>query len=124
MKSSVRQNLAVAALGLGAGLLNGLLGAGGGIVIVAGLSRIFRGRGIDPRSVFASAIAVMLPLSALSVIQYFARGHLEEARVGLLLLPAVAGGAAGAFLLRVLTPGVLARIFAFVVLLSGILLIV
>ena len=66
----------------------------------------------------------MLPLSALSVIQYFARGHLEEARVELLLLPAVAGGAAGAFLLRVLTPGVLARIFAFVVLLSGILLIV
>ena len=27
MKSSVRQNLAVAAIGLGAGLLNGLLGA-------------------------------------------------------------------------------------------------
>ena len=45
MKSSVRQNLTVAALGLGAGLLNGLLGAGGGIVIVAGLTRIFRGGG-------------------------------------------------------------------------------
>lgn len=124
MKPSVRQNLSVAAIGLCAGLLNGLLGAGGGIVIVAGLSRIFRGKGIDPRSVFASAIAVMLPLSALSAMQYFARGHLEQAQVGLLLLPAAAGGATGAFLLRVLTPGVLARIFAFVVLLSGIFLLI
>lgn len=124
MKPSVRQNLSVAAIGLSAGLLNGLLGAGGGIVIVAGLSRIFRGREIDPRSVYASAIAVMLPLSALSALRYFAHGHLGEAQVGLLLLPAAAGGAVGALLLRVLSPGVLARIFAFVVLLSGIFLLV
>lgn len=124
MKPSFRQNLCVIAIGTGAGLLNGLLGAGGGILIVAGLRRLFRGRNIDPRSVFASAIAVMLPLSALSAIQYFMHGRLPEADVGLLILPAIAGGAAGALLLRKLTPGALSRIFAGVVLLSGMLLVI
>lgn len=124
MKASFRQNLSVIAIGAGAGFLNGLLGAGGGILIVAGLRRLFRGRNIDLHSVFASAIAVMLPLSALSAIQYFIHGRLNETEVGLLILPAIAGGATGALLLKKLTPCALSRIFAGVVLLSGVLLVI
>lgn len=124
MRSSFRQNLCVIAIGAGAGFLNGLLGAGGGILIVAGLRRLFRWRGIDPRSVFASAIAVMLPLSVLSAIQYFMHGRLNEADIGLLALPAIAGGVTGGLLLQRLTPVALSRIFAGVVLVSGFLLVI
>ena len=107
-------------LGLGAGFINGLLGAGGGILIVFGLSRLLRGKVRDPRSVYASAIAVILPLSILSAIQYFRHGSVDLNMAVALILPAIAGGAVGAWLLRRLSPALLSRVFAAVVLLSGI----
>ena len=119
-----RNYLPVALLGLLAGFLNGLLGAGGGIVLVFGLRRLFSKKVRDGRSFYASAIAVMLPLSALSAWQYRKAGHLPPLSFGSLLLPAVLGGACGALLLRALKPRALSRIFAAVVLCSGILLVI
>ena len=107
-------------LGFGAGFINGLLGAAGGILIVLGLKVLTRGRIRDPRSVYASAIAVMLPLSLLSVLQYVQRGSLPLSEALPLLLPAVAGGLVGALLLRRLSARLLSRIFAAVVLISGV----
>ena len=111
-------------LGLLSGLLNGLLGAGGGIILVAGLRTIYKEKLPDPHSVYVSAIAVMLPLSALSAWRYAGAGHMPSAPLYTLLLPALAGGAAGALLLRRLTPRVLARLFAAVVLVSGVVLVI
>ena len=111
-------------LGLLGGLLNGLLGAGGGIILVAGLRAIYKGKLPDPRSVYVSAIAVMLPLSALSAWRYATAGHLPSAPLHALLLPALAGGATGALLLRRLAPRTLARLFAAVVLVSGVVLVI
>ena len=116
--------LPIVGIGVAAGFLNGLLGAGGGIVIVFGLGALLGKQLEDPRTVYATAIAVMLPLSAFSAWQYFQNGHLTEGNLGLLVLPALAGGAVGAWLLRRLTPNLLARIFAAVVLISGIVLVV
>jgi uncharacterized membrane protein YfcA len=124
MKLFFSRILPILFLGLGAGFLNGLLGAGGGILIVFGLGLLLRDKLDDPRSVFASAIAVMLPLSAISAFRYFQNGYTEEARLGFLLIPAIAGGALGAWLLRRLTPRALSHIFAAVVLVSGIVLVV
>ena len=119
-----RDYLPVAALGLAAGFLNGLLGAGGGIVLVFGLRRLFSKKVRDGRSFYASAIAVMLPLSLLSAWQYRKAGHLPSLSLGTLLFPAILGGACGALLLRRLKPHALSRIFAAVVLCSGILLVI
>ncbi len=110
-------------LGLLGGLLNGLLGAGGGIVIVAGLRAIYKGKLSDARSVYVSAIAVMLPLSLVSVWRYAHAGLVPQAPFHALILPAIAGGATGALLLRHLTPHALSRLFAAVVLVSGIVLV-
>lgn len=120
MKHPILWFFLILALGLGAGFINGLLGAGGGILIVFGLSRLLRGKIRDPRSVYASAIAVILPLSILSAIQYFRQGSLEIHTLELLILPALLGGALGGLLLRRLSPAALSRIFAVVVLISGI----
>ena len=62
MKTLFRQILPVLCLGLGAGFLNGVLGAGGGILVVAGLNALLGKKIEDKRAIFASAIAVMLPL--------------------------------------------------------------
>ena len=120
MKHPILWFFLVLALGLGAGFINGLLGAGGGILIVFGLGKLLRGKIRDPRSVYASAIAVILPLSILSAIQYFRQGSLEIHKLELLILPAILGGALGGLLLRRLSPAVLSRIFAVVVLISGV----
>lgn len=124
MKVFLTKILPIVGIGLAAGFLNGLLGAGGGIVIVFGLGALLGKQLADPRSIYATAIAVMLPLSALSAWQYFKNGHLTEGNLGLLILPALAGGALGAWLLRRLSPRAIARIFAAVVLISGILLVI
>jgi uncharacterized membrane protein YfcA len=122
MKSSILGAIALLLLGFGAGFLNGLLGAGGGILLVYGLRRVLRGR-TDPRAIYASAIAVMLPLSALSAMQYVQNGHLDTDLAALLALPALLGGAVGALLLRRLSTRTLARLFSAVVLVSGVILV-
>ena len=107
-------------LGLAAGFLNGLLGAGGGILIVAGLSRLTRGRTVEPRTVFATAIAVMLPLSALSAWRYFRHGSLRQETLFVVLLPAVLGGLLGAWLLLRLSPRFLRLLFGALIAVSGV----
>ena len=79
---------------------------------------------VDRRSIFATSIAVILPLSALSALQYLRQGSLDTALLTWLVLPAIVGGAVGGFLLRRLSLKVLSRLFAAVVLISGIMLVV
>ena len=111
-------------LGLLAGFLNGLLGAAGGIALVVGLRALFRKKPVNGHSFYATALAVMLPLSALSAWRYARGGHLPAVSPWGLILPAVLGGVLGALLLRRIKPHVLKRIFAAVVLVSGIVLVV
>ena len=122
MKVHFLQILPLFAIGVGAGFLNGLLGAGGGILIVFGLRKLLKGQLKDPRAIYPTAIAVMLPLSLLSVWQYARAGSLEPTRLGWLIPPAIAGGVIGALLLRRLSPKALSRLFAAVVLISGLVL--
>ena len=77
--------------------------------------------GADRRDLFASALAVMLPVSAVSALRYRLAGVDPLPRSLLpLLLPAAAGGLLGAFLLERTSPRRLRRLFAAVILVSGI----
>ncbi len=124
MKHAIFMILPLVLIGSCAGFINGLLGAGGGILIVFGLNKLLGKKLEDKRSVFATAIAVILPLSAISAVQYFRQGSLDGIMLSWLILPAIAGGALGGFLLRRLSPRLLSRLFAAVVLISGIVLVI
>ncbi len=78
-------------LGALVGFLNGLLGGGGGAILVPGL--LYLGK-LSPEKALASSLAIMFPLSILSVGLYFLQGnlHFKEA------LPYVLGGAVGGIL--------------------------
>lgn len=110
-------------LGLIAGFLNALLGAGGGIPLVFGMRRFFGEKIADGHRFYATALAVMLPLSLFSVWQYKKGGALPAPSLWALLLPAALGGALGAFLLKRIPIRLMNKIFATVVLFSGILLV-
>ena len=68
MKFFNRYSVLLVLGGILSGFVNGLLGAGGGIIIVFILSKLLKES--DSRDVFANAICVMLPLSALSCLIY------------------------------------------------------
>ena len=120
-------------VGLSAGFMNGLLGASGGILLVSALPHLptpacltigmnpFGQVGADRRDLFASALAVMLPVSAVSAFRYWQAGfHPAPSFLLPLLAPAAAGGIVGAYLLERTSPLFLRRLFAVVILVSGI----
>ena len=111
---------ALLACGLAAGMINGLLGTGGGIILVLGLSRICRGTLPDRRDVCANALVVTLALTLLSTLLYIRSGNAPPADLSRFVLPGAAGGLAGGLLLGKITPGALGKLFAVLLVISGI----
>ena len=76
--------------GVAAGLLNGLLGAGGGMIAVPLLEAL----GVEGKQAHATSLAVIVPLSLVSAGVYWARGWVSPGEA-LVFLP---GGLLGALL--------------------------
>ena len=109
------------ALGIISGFVNGLLGAGGGIIVTYFLARSLNDENKKDGGVFANAVATMLPISVFSFVVYLVRGYFSFDRGFLyLLLPGVLGGVLGAFLLSKVNSRVLKIAFSLLVAVSGI----
>lgn len=106
MKYKIK-NLKGSLPGFIAGILNGLLGAGGGMVVVPMLEK----SGIEPNKSHATSIAVIVPLCILSAILYLAGNNLSYYDV----LPYLPAGLIGAFIGAKVLPhipgNILRRIF-------------
>ena len=119
MEQTKRISLPVLLLcGAAAGFINGLLGAGGGVVLVFVLAAAL-GHEADGRDVYATALAVTLPVTLFSVWRYAAAGTLEVGGFSRFLLPAVLGGAFGGWLLDRIDVRLTKKIFAGIVIVSG-----
>ena len=122
------------------GFINGLLGAGGGIIITLALSHLLPKDEESRRSVFASSLCVTLPLSLLTLARYASssEGGLSEVFASfsaspmplvshgseIIFLAAAIGGVVGGLLLGKLRSSALSRIFAIICVVSGILMII
>ena len=112
-----RLHLIIGAL---AGAVNGLLGAGGGIIITYFLARVLGKEQKDENGVFANAVATMLPISIVSIALYLFKGYITFDNKLFSLVPsAIIGGILGAFLLTKLKLKSVKLIFAFLVTISG-----
>ena len=87
--------MALPVLGLLSGLLNGLLGTGGGMVLSLGLRRLYPDE--MPKNL-AISTAAMLVFSVMSTILYTIQGHIDGGHILPVLLPAALGGALGALI--------------------------
>ena len=118
----------VAIGGLIAGFCNGLLGAGGGIVIVLALSAALPYDEESRQSLYANALCVMLPLSLLTLSTYALGGNIPDGFLGadyaLLLLGAAIGGVLGALITDKLSSRALKKIFAALTVLAGVLMVI
>ena len=110
--------------GILCGFINGLLGAGGGIIAVFALRLALGDELSDTRDVFANALCITLPISAVSCLSYALHGNLKINGIGLYVIPAILGGALGGVLLGKLRATTLRKLFSALVVISGILLIV
>ena len=118
-KKGVHSALLLAVVGLLAGIVNGFLGAGGGILIVFGLSPLLGRDKEAKRDVFANALAVMFPVSMVSLIGYIAAGRVSLDGFHEYLIPCAAGGLVGAFLLDRIKISFVRKLFAAIVIWSG-----
>lgn len=75
--------------GMGAGAVNGLFGAGGGMVLVPLLSRL---TDLEDREVFAGSVCIILPVCLISLFFTFQAGVVTAETVILYLLGSAAGG--------------------------------
>ena len=92
-------------LGALSGLINGLLGSGGGIIFVAGTTLIMR---TEQKKAQASAIPAMLAFSIISAVLYIIRGTPIQTEI---LIPVVLGSAAGGIAGALLYPVAAVLIF-------------
>ena len=107
-------------VGLIAGMINGLLGAGGGILITYFLSYLLREQHAEKNDVFAHALLTMLPISAVSFATYLLRGYVKlEVSLVYLILPAALGGFLGAYLLKKIKFKIVRLLFIALVIYSG-----
>ncbi len=106
--------------GLIAGFVNGFFGTGGGIVIFFSLMLL----GSDVRRALASANFGILVLSIVSFFVYLKLGTVDagdgEKLLRTCLLPALTGGALGAWLSGNISPKILKKIFSALVIVCGV----
>ena len=93
--------------GFVAGILNGLLGAGGGMVIVPMLEH----SGLTPNRAHATSIAVIVPLCVLSAVFYLQGGSLRLTDALPYIPAGLIGGYTGAKILPHIPGQILRRIF-------------
>lgn len=124
MQSIAKKRYYLPLMGVLAGLANGLLGAGGGIIVVYALSFTLGDALSDAREVFANALCVMIPISAVSCVGYALMGEISVDGLGAFIIPAILGGACGGIILGRIKTSALKKLFAAIVIYSGIMLII
>lgn len=115
-RASGKKKAAMILAGLFIGAVNGLFGAGGGMLAVPCLTYI---GSLDEKSAHATAIALILPLCLVSSITYGVGASFENGVILPTVLGVTIGGILGACLLKKLSSNVVSFIFYALMLFAG-----
>ena len=100
-----------------AGAANGFFGGGGGSVLVP----LLTGRcGMDQRRAFATSVAVILPLSAVSLVVFVMKGGLDFMAALPYLIGGLAGGILSGLVFKKVSVTLLRRAFGLLILYGGV----
>ena len=98
------------------GIVNGLFGAGGGIIAVP----ILKKSGMEDKTAHASSVAVILPVSVFTLSLYLLNGRVEIAE-GLKFIPlGILGALLGTKLLTKISTKWLRRVFGILIIIAGV----
>ncbi len=115
-QASGKKKAAMILAGLFIGAVNGLFGAGGGMLAVPCLTYI---GSLDEKSAHATAIALILPLCLVSSIAYGVGASFEKGVILPTVLGVTVGGILGACLLKKLSSNVVSFLFYALMLFAG-----
>ncbi len=116
MKREKKGTLLKTAGGFLVGMINSLLGAGGGMIGVPIIRRFVP----EQARAQATCIAVIFPLSIISAGMYLYNGYMSFQDSLTYLLPGAAGALAGAFFLSKIPDQLLRRIFGVFMIWAGV----
>lgn len=116
MKEKTKQTLHSAAAGISIGFVNGILGAGGGMLAVPFLKKL----GFSQKESHTNAIAIILPITVISAIIYIVKDYVTP-KDSLIYIPTgLLGAIAGTYMLKKISPKWLKRIFGALMIYAGI----
>lgn len=98
------------------GVVNGFFGGGGGMVLVPLLRGWLK---VEDKRAFATSVAVMLPLCAVSAGAYALRGGIDLTAALPYLVGGLLGGILSGLSFKRLPPKLLTRAFALLILFGG-----
>ena len=113
----MKNDLKAAIGGSLAGIANGLFGAGGGMILVPLFCRWLK---LSDKEAFASSLAVIMPLSAVSGIVYLMKRSIDFSEALPFLIGGLVGRILGGILFKRVSPKFLRRALALFIIYGGI----
>ena len=114
--STENKKLLPALTGITIGVVNGLLGAGGGMIAVPMLKKL----GLSQKEAHANAVAVILPISILSALIYIIKDYVNLSDAFIYIPTGLLGSLIGAYILNKISPLWLKRIFGILMIYAGV----
>lgn len=109
--------LVYAISGAAAGIINGLFGAGGGMVLVPMLIKVCK---LEDKKAFSTALSIILPLSLVTLFVYYKNNVFPLTEALPYLSGGLAGGILGGILFKNLSASFLHKFFGLIILWGGI----
>ncbi|MBQ2237286.1 MAG: sulfite exporter TauE/SafE family protein [Clostridia bacterium] len=116
MEGKKKFNLKTAVYGISIGLVNGLLGAGGGMLAVP----LLKNTGFEQKEAQENAIAVILPISVLSASLYLLRDYVNIADALPYIPTGLIGAVIGTVIIKKISPNLLKKLFGGFMIYAGI----
>lgn len=117
---NIKKYIKLAFSGLAVGLVNGVFGAGGGMLAVPLLKK----SGLNQKSAHANAVAVILPITLISAAMYLVKGNVTLNDSFAFIPTGLIGSVIATFLLKKFTNAWLQKIFAVFMIYAGVRLLV
>ena len=116
MKTKLKSNLIMIFMGMSIGFINGILGAGGGMIAVPLLKKA----GLNQKESHANAVAVILPITIISGVFYIINQSVTLNDALIYMPTGLLGAVLGTMLLKKISPLWLKRIFGFLMIYAGV----
>lgn len=112
----IRKYLKPTFMGAVVGIVNGVFGAGGGMIAVP----LLKQNGLDQKSAHANAVAVILPITVISAILYLVKGTVNFTDSLAFIPTGVIGSVVATFILQKFSNKLLQKIFAVFMIYAGV----